>query len=204
MTSTRRRRSRRRSRDQPRQHPARQRRPSSTTAAAPVAAGATVRTQRRRHRPATACSTPARPGCSRASRASGHPGFARDPAAQNVVNTATATGTDPDRHDGHRRRGRRRRRLQPGDLARPSSSTAVTAGHDPVRPRRSRYTYAVTNDGNTPLQQRHPRRRHPTVRRPDARTGRTGNGDAVLDVGETWTYSCTCRADRSGDQHGRP
>ena len=53
--------------------------------------------------PRTASSTPARPGCSAVIAASSTPA-STDPDGQNIVNTAEATGTDPDGHDGQRRR----------------------------------------------------------------------------------------------------
>ena len=113
-----------------------------------------------------------------------------DPDGQNIVNTAEATGTDPEGTvvtddasddvdafnpaiDAHQA-GRRLRRWQ---RSRPD--------------RQVTYTYAVSNDGQHPARigVRSPTTRHrapiPT-RGPDG----PGNGDNVLDVGETWTYSC--------------
>ena len=155
-------------------------------------AGPRDRPERRRHQPAaTACSTRARRGSSPATEPRC---VSRGPAGApvNVVNTARRAGHRPDRHRRHRRR-------------QPTTSTSSCPGIDltklvngqpvgdrPERHRRSPTPTRSTNTGNTPLGSVSPGRRHAArARARPAAPTRPGNDDAILDVGETWTYSCT-------------
>lgn len=111
-----------------------------------------------------------------------------DPAGLNIVNTVEATGTDPtgalvsdDDSDDV-------------DAFNPAITLAKLVDGQPSvtipRGQQVTYTYELSNAGNTPLGSVElvddtPPCENPT-RGPDA----PGNGDAVLDVGETWTYSC--------------
>ena len=53
------------------------------------------------------------------------------------------------------------------------------------------YTYAVANTGNTPLATPVLADDTPPCQTPTRGADAPGNDDAILDVGETWTYSCT-------------
>ena len=52
------------------------------------------------------------------------------------------------------------------------------------------YTYAVDQHRQHTARHADARRRHPAVQSPTRGADTPGNGDAVLDVGETWNYSC--------------
>jgi hypothetical protein len=119
-------------------------------------------------------------------------GASTNPAGQTITNTATTTGTDP-----------------VGTLVTDDATDDVTAFNPAISivkqvngvdvatitpPAAANYTYDVSNTGNTPLQH---------VALEDATTvpnvaacspivrGAAGNGDQILDVGETWHFTCS-------------
>jgi uncharacterized repeat protein (TIGR01451 family) len=113
-------------------------------------------------------------------------------APQNFVNTATARGTDP--------RGTAVNAQATDDvnvftphieltkLVNGQPTVTVPSGSQVT------YTYAATNIGNTPLgtvtlaDDTAPCQT--PIRGPDG----PGNNDVIMDIGETWTYSCTATA----------
>ncbi len=122
-----------------------------------------------------------------------HTSFVRLRAtSQNFVNTATARGTDP--------RGTTvdaqatddvdvfTPRIELTKLVNGQPAVTVVSGTQVT------YTYAATNVGNTPLGTVTLVDDTPPCQAPVRGPDGPGNNDAVMDVGETWTYSCTATA----------
>ncbi len=109
------------------------------------------------------------------------------PGGHNIVNVATVTGLDPantrvtdDDSDDV-------------DVFTPAITLVKTVNGGPTAVinagQSANYQYIVTNAGNTPLGSVDLSDDTPPCTEPTLVTN--GNGDAVLDLGESWTYSCT-------------
>lgn len=113
----------------------------------------------------------------------------RATAPTNIVNTATAQGNDPagtvvtdqatDDVDIFTPA------IDLTKLVDGEKSVTVVSGTEVT------YTYAVANTGNTPLAEPVLDDDTPPCEQPTRGADDPGNDDDVLDVGETWTYSCT-------------
>ncbi len=111
----------------------------------------------------------------------------------NIVNTATVVGIDPvgtnvsatatDDVDVYVPRIELTKLVNGEKAVNVAPNTDVT------------YTYAATNTGNTPLGTITLADDTPPCTNPTLVTN--GNGDPIMDVGETWTWSCTGRPDTS-------
>jgi uncharacterized repeat protein (TIGR01451 family) len=120
-----------------------------------------------------------------------------DPDGQNIVNNATATGTPPqgdpvtatdsDDVDAFNPAISLTKQVNGQDSVQVTPGTQVT------------YTYRVANEGNTPLGSVDLTDDTPPCTAPTRGADDPGDNDATLDVGETWTYSCT--ASPSEDVH---
>lgn len=121
-------------------------------------------------------------GCLREASASQGP-----PGGLNVVNTAEVQGNDPTGTVVTDTASDDVDIFVPGidlvKLVNGVPSVTVVSG-TPVT-----YTYAVSNTGNTPLGT--PALQDDTPPCEDPTLSDDGNGDATLDIGETWTYTCT-------------
>ena len=111
-----------------------------------------------------------------------------DPAGQNVVNTADAVGTDPTGTDVTDTAA------DDVDAFNPAISlTKLVNGQEQVtipQGQNVTYTYAATNEGNTPLGSITLTDNTPPCQTPTRGPDSPGNNDATMNVGETWTYSC--------------
>jgi hypothetical protein len=116
-----------------------------------------------------------------------------DPAGQTYVDTATVTGTDP-------------RRVVVNATASddvvaftPAIELSKTVnGEDLVtitQGETASYAYEVTNAGNTPLGDVALVDDTPPCEEPTRGPDSPGDGNATLDVAETWTYSCDSQPD---------
>lgn len=122
-------------------------------------------------------------------------GASTDPAGQNIVNEATVTGTDPtgttvtatatDDVDAFNPAISLTKLVDDPSNGDPPATSIDTQPGDPVV-----YSYAVANEGNTPLGSVSLADDTPPCENPVRGADAPGNGDDVLDVGETWTYSC--------------
>jgi uncharacterized repeat protein (TIGR01451 family) len=116
-----------------------------------------------------------------------------DPDGQKVVNTAEASGVDPVgttvTDDANDEVDAFNPAISLTKLVDGADSVTIPAGQSVT------YTYAVTNEGNTPLENVILSDDTPPCQNPTLDTN--GNGDAVLDVGETWNYSCDLAAPTS-------
>ena len=122
------------------------------------------------------------------------------PGGQNIVNTADATRHRPRGHRGHRHATDDVDAFNPAvsltKLVNGQEQVTVAAGAErDVHLRRDQHGQRPA--GSVALVDDTPPCRPDA--RPDDRT--PGNNDAILDVGETWTYSCVAEPDCTRGQH---
>ena len=112
-----------------------------------------------------------------------------NPAGQNIVNTATASGTPPDGDQVTDTATDDVDAFNPAitltKLVNGQQSVTIGSGTDVT------YTYEVANTGNTPLGSVVLGDDTPPCESPTRGADAPGNDDDILGVGETWTYSCT-------------
>ena len=111
------------------------------------------------------------------------------PGGINVVNTATVVGIDPVGTVVDATA------TDDADVFVPGIELTKLVNGEPdvtvLRDTEVTYTYAVANTGNTPLATPVLVDDTPPCTAPTRGADAPGNDDATLDVGETWTYSCT-------------
>lgn len=117
-----------------------------------------------------------------------------DPAGENIVNTAVVTGNGTDgtpvTDDAEDDVDVFTPAIELDKTANGADSATVVAGDDVT------YDYVVTNTGNTPLSDVSLVDDTPPCEQPTLVAN--GNGDDILDVGESWTYQCVSPALEEG------